>query len=139
MEKPKIVCAYFDPISDYLRSDPPNSLFPDYEVMIIHYYDDLKALMLHPEFDPLSIYMVLADISLPKNESNRERLPTLLLHHHFDQQLVRGLGIFVPTYYTEDYEANDEFSNTVASKDCWTHQRFRDWEKLFQLVCAKMP
>lgn len=130
----KIVCAYFDPEANFLSPNPQDEL-EEHELTIVHSYADLKALFVNP----LEYNVVLMDVFLPATNTIKRRLPAIVLEHVFKKELVRGVGFFIPVYFEEQYRTSDEFTGTVASRECWTPQGFRDWKKLLELVLEHIP
>ena len=130
----KIVCAYYDPPGSFLTIDPHDEL-EGHELTIIHSYANLKKLFVNP----LEYNIVLMDVFLPATDSHKQCLPAMVLEYLFKDALVMGIGFFLPIYFEEQYNIRDEFTGTVASRECWTPQGFRDWKKMLGLVLKQIP
>lgn len=138
----KILCAYHDDEIDYLGTDPEIEL-AGHEIVTVHSYAETIKLITDssvriPPFD-----VVLLDIVLPYGlDLSGKKTPmmlTPLLFIQTDENLIRGMGVFVPKDHREGFSSNiDSYHALVADNTCWTPSGKRDWRKLLELVLKEI-
>ena len=134
----KILCILHDEEPNWLSPDP-EELFPEHEVTCAGNYDEAVGMIRDPERGIPSFDIVLSDVMMPGNEKIDVAAYGPLLIRHTDDHLIRGLGLFVREDSKNAFTMTiDEFLVVVASTKCWSLSNGQNWEKLLNMVIARI-
>jgi hypothetical protein len=127
----KVLCLYYDTEKDWLAADPLLEL-EGMGVVLAHTFEEAMGLI-EEKVMPFDIF--LTDPWVPYSDEIDDLVPTSELCSQANINLVRGIGVFVPTDCNlERIDTSDSFTVLVAASECLTPDGKRDWKKLLGMV-----
>jgi hypothetical protein len=132
--KLRILCVFYDKDPRFLATDPLLVL-GEHDVTIRQTFKDaVRAIETSTQIPPF--HVILSDAALAHTDAKNglHIFSPMFFLRYIQEKLVRGLGVFVPEFYSIDFTSAFDDNVVVASKDCWTLDGLRDWEGLLTEV-----